>query len=545
LLPDEERAPLALPGVQRFRIYQELNNLRVLSRDLSDSPLSLEQRDELATLLEKGDLTFTKIRQALKLPGHSKFNIEDLRRDRLKGNATAVTMSKPELFGDQWRSLSHTQQDEIVTRVLEESSEATLIGWLTENAGISELSAQKVAQVRLPEGYGSLSQKAVALVLPELQKAVCTYDKAVLASGLGSHSELMAVQKDGELADELPYYGIPLQRHVGFGSGKIEDPPEKRYGRIANPTVHIGLNELRKVVNALIKRYGRPSEIIVEVARELKFGRERLRELELEQAARQKQNERLVQEACQITGDDPLTLSRGRRREYSQKMQLWEQLNPDVAARRCPYTGEQISITKLLSAEVEVDHILPYSQTLDDSMNNKTVAFRRANRDKGNRSPWQAFGAITEGVYDYAQILERAALMAPAKRARFAKDGLEKWLREDKDFLARALTDTAYLSRVAKEYLSLVVPPSAVRAIPGRMTALLRGKFGLNQLLSGSELKNRNDHRHHALDAAVVAVTDQGLLARFARASASAREAQLERLVEDMQIGRASCRERV
>jgi uncharacterized membrane protein YvlD (DUF360 family) len=44
-----------------------------------------------------------------------------------------------------------------------------------------------------------------------------------------------------------------LQRHVGFGSGKIEDPPEKRYGRIANPTVHIGLNELRKVVNALIK----------------------------------------------------------------------------------------------------------------------------------------------------------------------------------------------------------------------------------------------------------------------------------------------------
>ena len=130
-------------------------------------------------------------------------------------------------------------------------------------------------------------------------------------------------------------------------------------------------------------------------------------------------------------------------------------------------------------------------------------------------------------------ILERAALMPTAKAKRFAPDGYDQWLRDDKDFLARALNDTAYTSRIAKEYLSLICPPNQVRAIPGRMTALLREKFGLNGLLSDTGRKSRDDHRHHAVDAAVIAVTDQGLLQRFAEASAGAREKQLDKLVEE------------
>ena len=124
--------------------------------------------------------------------------------------------------------------------------------------------------------------------------------------------------------------------------------------------------------------------------------------------------------------------------------------------------------------------------------------------------------------------------MPKEKAKRFAPDGYQRWLREDKDFLARALNDTAYLSRIAKEYLSLICPHNKVRAIPGRMTALLRGKFGLNQLLSGTSEKNRNDHRHHALDAAVIGITDQGLLQRFSQASARARAMELDRLVDSM-----------
>jgi CRISPR-associated endonuclease Csn1 len=176
---------------------------------------------------------------------------------------------------------------------------------------------------------------------------------------------------------------------------------------------------------------------------------------------------------------------------------------------------------------------LPFSQTLDDSLNNKTVSMRHANRYKGNQTPWDAFGKKQVQGFDYVAILQRAELMPRAKRSRFAEDGMARWLKDDKGFLARALNDTKYLSKVAREYLSLICPQDT-RVIPGQMTAMLRGKFGLNDVLGINGEKNRNDHRHHAVDACVIGVTDQGLLQRFAKASADAREKQLNRLVEAM-----------
>jgi CRISPR-associated endonuclease Csn1 len=125
--------------------------------------------------------------------------------------------------------------------------------------------------------------------------------------------------------------------------------------------------------------------------------------------------------------------------------------------------------------------------------------------------------------------------MPKAKRYRFAEDAIQRWLKDDAGFLPRALNDTRYLSKVAKEYLSLVCPQNT-RAIPGRMTAMLRAKFGLNDVLGLNGEKNRNDHRHHAVDACVIGVTDQGLLQRFAQASAKAREQHLNRLVENMPL---------
>ncbi|MDX1250871.1 MAG: type II CRISPR RNA-guided endonuclease Cas9 [Gammaproteobacteria bacterium] len=546
LLPDEERAPLALPSTQRFRIYQEVNHLRLLSRDLREQKLTLEQRNRVVDLLERqGDVRFTKILKVLNLPGTTKFNLEDIKRDRLKGNATSAALSRETAFGEQWHTFDLILQDNVVDRLLNEASESALVKWLQENTGVDEAAAERIANSGLPEGYGSISRVALARVLPELAKDVVVYSEAVTRAGFDSHSELSHAQQTGEIMDSLPYYGIPLRRHVAFAKDNPRND-EERYGKIANPTVHIGLNELRKVVNALIKRYGHPSEVIVEVARDLKLSRERKLDIQREQKERQDLNDKQVTEACAVLGLVSANLDRAKRRELSHKMQLWVELNPkNVADRRCPYTGEQISIERLLSSEVEIEHILPYSKTLDDSLNNKTVSLRRANRDKGNRTPHEAFGERLAPEYDYEAILQRAALMPKEKAKRFAPDGYQRWLKEDKDFIARALNDTAYFSRIAKEYLSLICPPNKVRAIPGRMTALLRGKFGLNQLLSGSEAKNRNDHRHHALDAAVIGITDQGLLQRFANASASARENQLNRLVEEMPLPWPSYREHV
>ena len=546
LIPEEERAPLALPSTQLFRIYQEVNNLRILSENLSETGLSKTQRDQVVTLLNfKNKVTFKAISKALKLSSSTSFNLEDVKREFLKGNNTAAILSKDDLFGEVWHNFDLSQQDIIVDRLLNEPSEKIVIGWLMNKFNLDESTAEKIANVSLPEGYGSLSKAALDKILPELINKVITYDKAVIAAGFESHSALSHSQFTGEIMESLPYYGDPLRRHVAFAKDNPRND-EERFGKIANPTVHIGLNELRKVVNALLKRYGHPSEVIVEVTRDLKLSREKKLELQREQKVKQDYNEKLLKEACDVLKLNPDTLDRSKRRDLSQKMQLWVELNPnDPTDRCCPYTGEHLNIAKLLSNEVEIEHILPYSKTLDDSLNNKTVCMSRANRIKGNNTPYEAFGAKTELGYDYSTILHRASLMSKNKGKRFAEDGYQRWLKEDKDFLARALNDTAYLSRIAKEYLSLICPTNRVRAIPGRMTALLRGTFGLNQLLSGDTSKNRNDHRHHALDAAVIGITDQGLLQRFSQASTKAKSLQLNRLVENMPLPWETYREHV
>lgn len=531
LLPDEVRAPLALPSTQRFRIYQELANLRILGDGLKEQTLSLEQRNKLAQALETGHKSFkTAIPKLLGLGGSVQFNLADAKRLELKGNVTCALLSKKDLFGDAWWTFDDAKQDAIVLQLIKEENEAKLVRWLQDETGVDEARAEKLANVALPEGYGSLSVKALARILPELRREVMTYDKAVIAAGFDHHSNISA-SSTGEILPELPYYGEALQRHVGFGSGKLDDTPEKRFGRIANPTVHIGLNQVRLLMNALIKRYGHPSQVIVEVARDLKRSKDQRDEDSKRQAENQNRNRRHRKLIAGI-----LNISEERVRGADlQKMVLWEELSFDPAERRCPYSGVQISAAMLLSDEVEIEHILPFSKTLDDSLNNKTVSMRHANRYKGNDTPWDAFGRKQIQGIDYAAILLRAELMPRAKRSRFAEDGMDRWLKDDKGFLARALNDTKYLSKVAREYMSLICPQDT-RVIPGQMTAMLRGKFGLNDVLGINGEKNRNDHRHHAVDACVIGVTDQGLLQRFAKASADAREKQLNRLVENMDM---------
>lgn len=553
LLPDEERAPLALPSTQRFRILQEVNHLRLLDGTLSEVPLTLAQRDAVVAALEAhSKRSFDQLRKLLKLSGSVRFNLEDAKRTELKGNATSAALARKDLLGAAWAGFAAELQDEIVWQIVNEEGEGTLIAWLQQHTGVDEARAEAIANVALPEGYGSLSRKALARIVPELQRDVVTYDKAVQASGFAHHSDLgfdfdhdsdevervgeRTIASTGEIKPvyafkELPYYGRALQRHVAFAKDKPRND-EERYGKIANPTVHIGLNQVRVVVNALIRRYGRPAEVVVELARDLKQSREQKQEAQKKQADNQRRNARIRERVAETLG---ISTERVRASDI-QKWILWEELSFDVADRRCPYSGVQISAAMLLSEQVEIEHILPFSQTLDDSLNNRTVAMRQANRIKRNRTPWAARADFEAQGWSYEGILQRAERMPLRKRYRFAHDGYERWLGEDKDFLARALNDTRYLSRVAAEYLRLVCPGSATRVIPGQMTAMLRAKFGLNDVLGLNGEKNRNDHRHHAVDACVIGVTDQGLLQRFAQANAQAREGGLTRLVESMPL---------
>lgn len=528
LLPELERAPMALPSTQLFRIYQEVNNLRYLDDSFNLVALNKSERDLIFKELNKNQKrTFDQIRNILGFSGTIKFNIEDEKRKELSGNKTAAILSKKNYFGSSWFDFSEEKQDEIVLKLLAEEDEAKLIEWLINNTGVDEAIAESLSSVSLPDGYGALSMEAIGRILPHLKEEVITYDKAVLNAGFEHHSMLDA-SRDGEVYDELPYYGIPLERHVGFGSGEPKDSLEKRYGKIANPTVHIGLNQIRIVVNALIKKYGHPTEVVVEVARDLKQSKEQKDKERKQQAENQKNNIRRREQIAGILGISEERVSRN----DIQKMILWEELAYDPMDRKCPYSGVQISASMLFTPEVEVEHILPYSRTLDDGMNNKTLCMRLANRYKANKTPYEAFGAQEIAGFNYDEMVQRSKGMKKEKSYRFLPDGYELWLKNDKDFLARALNDTRYLSKLTREYIKLICPN--VWVIPGQITAKLRSQFGLNDVLGLHGEKNRNDHRHHAVDACVIGITDRYLLQQFSRANQQAREKGLERLVENL-----------
>jgi CRISPR-associated endonuclease Csn1 len=517
LLGNEERLPKAHPLFQQRRLLEEINALKIVRPGQVAEPLTVEQRDQLyLKLKDKRAVTFESMRKTLKLDPDARFNKESDNRKDLKGDEVAAELGGKTRFGNRWTHFTTDTQWEIVSRIRDQESdddEAKLLAWLQDVHGLTLEQARATAGARLPEGYGRFGETATIGLIKALRAEVIVYSVAVQKAGFGHHSDF----RNGEVLDKLPYYGAVLERHIMPGTGEPGDPEELRIGRLTNPTVHIGLNQLRRVVNRLIKRYGPPEQIAIELARDLKLDDERKREINTRNRQNREAAERRSKKLVEIG-----MIDKGGNRAL---LKLWEELNPDNALdRRCVYTGKQISIEMLFSGAVEVDHILPFSATLDDSSDNRLLCLREANREKRKRSPYEAFGHRS----DWEDIAARAARLPRGKRWRFEPDAMSRFDKQG-GFLARQLVDTQYLSRLAREYLSALYPDrgegsSHVWVSPGRLTEMLRRSWGLNSLLpdhnfggGADQPKNRRDHRHHAIDAAVIAVTDRHLLQRISR----------------------------
>ena len=514
----ESRAARALPVFQEFRILQEVNNLRVQVGSGQERPLAREEREGALKRLRSGkDIDFRKPTRDLRLPSDVSFNLARGGRQKIKGDEVTGRLSKQGLFGSLWHRLSLEERNTTVTFLLDTEDPESVKHKAMEEWGLTESQAKAVAAVSLPSGYGDLSEKAIRKIMPHLERGRL-YSDAVREAGYSHHSDF----RSDTALDRLPYYGEILQRDaVGAAPEKdpLEDGEEARYGRFPNPTVHIGLNQLRRVVNRLIEVYGKPEEIAVELARDLKSNHEQRRTYQRRQREGRERNQRfteMLESAAQESSPDIL-----------RKLRLWEEQGPPQA-RVCPYTGRNLSFGMVVSSQTEVDHILPFSKTLDNSMANKVVCIAAANRDKGDRAPYEAFGHSPPG-YDYRKILDVTAKFPPNKRWRFREDAMDRY-EDEAIFLDRQLNETRYLSRSARAYLAHLYDEKGegrrrVMATPGHLTALLRQAWGLEGMLRAAPdtgeiiRKQRDDHRHHAIDAFVVANTTEGLLQRFARAA--------------------------
>ena len=515
----EWRAPRAMPSAQEFRILQEVNNLRIRMRAEPERPLDDAERARVLQRLREGkDIDLQKPLKSLRLDGS--FNLSRGGRKKLQGDQTTARLAKPELFGKRWPDLSLEERDAIAQRLVNtedpEAVRQAAVSW-----GLSEKQAEKVAEVSLPDGHAHLSLKAIGKVLPHLRDGM-RYDEAIVEAGYSHHSDF----RNAEAHDRLPYYGAVLERDVvGADPNAPETDEPRQYGRFPNPTVHVGLNQLRRVVNRLIDVHGKPAEIVVELARDLKSNKEQ-REEYIRRQRRNEEENKNRRELLQGMGVEPTPPAMLR-------LRIWEEQGPPQK-RLCPYTGKPISCRMALSEQTEIDHILPRSKTLDDSIANKVLCIRDSNRLKLDRSPYDAFHGNPDG-YDYDAILAHAENLPDNKKWRFLPDAMDRFADES-GFLERQLNETRYLSRTSRTYLAHLYDEknagkNFVRVVPGRMTALLRRGWELEGMLrEGSEGKQRDDHRHHAVDAFVVANTTQGLVQQFQQAAAQGTEERLAKL---------------
>lgn len=522
----EYRAPKASFTAERHVWLTRLNNLRIVV-DGTTRPLNEMERRAALPLpyLQAGDLTYQQLRSALikegllqkdgfKFAGLAYPTERQISEEKGKDPKPAVlcklpawhelrkTLEKKEL-ADEWQKLSTDALegkpqlfDQIawVLSVYKDDAEVK-----TELRKLALPNADKMVDTLLDirfDKFSNLSLKALRQIVPFMEQGQ-RYDEAVAnIPEYGHHSQLHKVGA-GEHQYLPPFYS---KRDKDGRMVFDEDMDIPR-----NPVVLRALNQARKVVNALIKEYGSPHEVHIEMARDLSRPLDERREVEKLQKEFRDRNEKeksLFAETFSVTG-----AVKGKEFE---KYQLYREQQG-----KCAYSIEPMDIHRLFEqGYVEIDHALPYSRSFDDSKNNRVLVLARENRNKGNLTPYE----YLDGKSDSERWRQFAAFVNGNKSYRLAKRS--RLLRKDfgadeaKGFRERNLNDTRYICKFFKnyveQYLQLHEDSEAKRCVvlSGQMTSFLRARWGLVKVRSDSD-------RHHALDAAVVAACSHGMVKRL------------------------------
>ena len=536
--PEDERLPKWHPLAQEFLILQQLNMLRLLDGQV-EQPLDLTARNLLARHLMSGEkLTWTGLRTQLKLPRRTEINLETGGLKELASNQLAArfagTAKKPGPLAEHWRGMDDEMRLHLLTILDDEASPEQAIDRLVAEIALPRDIAERIEKIPLPDGHLMLGERATRAIVQMFRQEVVVYSDAVkqasesglFGEGIERHHSDMRGHGDG--FNLLPAYNqLPeLQRMIGTGSNDPSDPDDVRYGRIPNPTVHIALNQFRRVMNALIAEFGKPTQVVLETTRDMAKSARELNEIERDIRTNTKRNDKWRAELEEAG----LLVPGARAGDRLLRMRLWEELGRTPADRLCPYSGEPIPLHKLHSDDVEIDHILPFEDTFEDSPGNKTLCYRKANRIKGKRGPGDAWSG---GELDDILARVKAAPGMRQKLWRFLPGALAEW-QNRRGFEDRQLHATGHLAKVVRAYVEALFPhdgTSNVWVLPGRMTAMLRRRWGLH--LPNHNAKTRDNHRHHALDAATVGAIDRRMVQSLQTHARRMGVQELDRLLPD------------
>ena len=557
-------APKSSPIFQVCKVWESIHNIRLYHPDGTERKLEQEEKQKLFDYLQKNDkLTLKNLYKTLGIK--DKDEEEELWCDKLlekgiAGNTTAAILRKALKGYEQYEGLlsfnlttrdSHeVDKDGVIRPIIDESYQneplyklwhilysiedraemrSALIGQLGIKAedldnGLMD-ALYKIDFVK--QGYGNKSAKFICKLLPHLQEGKM-YSEAAEAAGI-RHSDSMTAQERDErsLLDEIPL----LQKNA-----------------LRQPVVEKILNQMINLVNALKREHGEIDEVRVELARELKMSREEREKTTKNNSSREKENKAIAEKIKEYS----ITPTKSR----IQKYRLWQE-----SAESCIYCGRRVDVVQFLRGEeTEVEHIIPRSILFDDSMSNKVCACRSCNQEKGNRF---AMEYIQSKGWEQSYI-ERVNSLFHDKKISYSKRQRLLMLPENlpEDFIERHLRLSQYISREAQGILRKGI--RLVSASEGGVTAKLRQLWGYDNILRDLNLdryrsmgetevvtvehrdgqrtderikdwSKRKDHRHHAIDALVVACTRQSYIQRLNRVNAEADRQEMDAFIKEQQ----------
>ena len=554
-------APKSSPIFQVCKVWESIQNIRLYYPDGTERKLEQEEKQKLFDYLQKNDkLSLTALRKVLKIKPKDKLWCDKLLDKGIAGNTTTAILRKALKGYEQYEGLLRfdltirdehkADEDGVIRPIVDESYQneplyklwhilysiedradmyRALVGQLgikSEDLDDGLMDAlYKIDFVK--QGYGNKSAKFICKLLPHLQEGKM-YSEAAEAAGV-RHSDSMTAQERDErsLLEEIPL----LQKNA-----------------LRQPVVEKILNQMINLVNALKREHGEIDEVRVELARELKMSREEREETTKSNNAREKENKAIAERIKEY--DITPTKSR------IQKYRLWQE-----SAGSCIYCGKHFGVKQFLRGEeIEVEHIIPRSILLDDSMSNKVCACRSCNQEKGNRFAMEYIQS-KGWEQDY---IKRVDSLFHDKNISYSKRQRLLMLPKDlpEDFIERHLRLSQYISREAQGILRKGI--RLVSASEGGVTAKLRQLWGYDNILRDLNLKRyksmgetevvtvehrdgeppverikdwskRKDHRHHAIDALVVACTRQSYIQRLNRVNAEADRQEMDAFIKEQQ----------
>lgn len=484
----EKRAPKRAYSAEEFVTLSKLINTKIVDKDGFERSFTTEEITKAIDLCKQSEKpTYMKLKNTIGLGEWSGFRGIDFHViDKKTGEITKKTTQfisafkgfhqlrkvvEKSLSKIHWQNLSQNTNllDEITKIFSYHKSDAKIEKKLQElefssltDSEKEKLIASLIANIHF-EYFLQISLKAIHKIIPLMKKGK-RYDEAI---------------------SELGYKGETGEKGKFLRALNKEEMRE-----ITNPVVKRAIAQTRKVINALIRTYGQFDKVHIELTREIKKSHSDRRKIKKLQEEYQYVKKGIVDKFQEDYGREP------RGKELLKFRLLREQ------DYRCIYSGKDIEPEKLLEqGYVEVDHILPFSRSLEDGMQNKVLCLSKENQDKKNRTPFEYFNEIGRDWHWFEEFIKGLKNIKKAKRERLLKKNFDE--NSQKEFRERNINDTAYMARFIKNFIenNLELKSGSkkkVITINGMLTNTLRHNWGIGD-------KSRDSHLHHAVDATIIA----------------------------------------